>query len=87
MSEDRAEYGNKGRSVNKEDVVQAALTVERYCKNHFNNTGPCDCPFTIRTAGFYFCRMYCGTGYPGGWFLEEFLRNRGMKHEDEDVTG
>ena len=62
--------------VNREDVVQAALKVERWCKS----TDCSVCPFFLNldVGG-------CKLDFPcEGWSLEEFLRNRGMEHEDED---
>ena len=57
---------------NREDVVQAALTVERWCRD---NSGCKDCPFD---AG----EKYCSLGSPPYmWELEEYLRTRGLKHD------
>ena len=79
MSEDRAGYGKAGQKVNREDVVQAALTVARWCEEHCTNScEPCDCPFAFGAA------CVASLNYPKYWGLEEFLRNRGMRHENED---
>lgn len=59
--------------VNREEVVQAALTVERWCKEHFSQK-KCDCQFADGDKCFLFERSY-----PSMWRLEEFLRTRGMK--------
>ena len=57
--------------INREDVVQAALTVERWCKEH-RKDGYCDCPFFEET---------CKVNYPYNyWGLEEFLRTRGLRN-------
>ena len=66
--------------INREDVVQAALTVERWCAEHcshstcYDDFKPCDCPFVI--AGF---SRGCVAGVPKNWNLEEHLRTRGLK--------
>lgn len=81
MSEDRAGYGKAGQKVNREDVVQAALLLERWCEERCTNScEPCDCPFAFGAA------CVASLNYPQYWGLEEFLRNRGMRHE-KDVTG
>ena len=56
-----------------EEVVQAALTVQRWCIVHFSPK-KCDCPFADGDGCFVFKRSY-----PSMWNLEEFLRTRGMK--------
>ena len=39
--------------MNREDVVQAALKVERWCHEHNDFTG-CDCPFReVETVGAF----------------------------------
>lgn len=69
--------------VNREDVVQSALNVQRWCKNHYKTTKfpfgdlICDCPF-LETSR---CKFYI-TGEPWTYGLEEFLRTRGMKKGD-----
>jgi len=60
--------------MTREDVVQAALTVERWCKE--NKKGVvCDCPF----AQYDSCALF--DDVPASWDLEEFLRTRGMTHD------
>ena len=60
---------------NREDVVQAALVVERWCKNHQAScTEPCDCPFYQDES--------CFVANPHCWHLEEALRARGVKNEE-----
>lgn len=59
--------------MTREEVVQAALTVERWCKI----TDCSVCPFFLN-------RHACGCKLvvpcePCGWDLEEFLRTRGLK--------
>jgi hypothetical protein len=63
--------------MTREEVVQAALTVERWCKEHYGGCKPCDCPFM---SGDYGCIFYdmCD---PWLWELEEFLRTRGLKDD------
>lgn len=63
--------------VNREDVVQAALTVERWCKSSDCSV----CPFFLNLHAFG-CKLVSPCE-PCGWELEEHLRNRGMKHENE----
>ena len=60
--------------INREDVVQAALIVERWCAEHNDDGFDCDCPFadTCWVTG----------DIPADWNLEEFLRTRGLKHDD-----
>jgi len=72
--------------MTREDVVQAALTVERWCQSHADFVikancvhYKCDCPFNCE--GFH-CEIQ-DNGEPLNWGLEEFLRTRGMKHETE----
>ena len=67
--------------INREDVVQAALIVERWCKGNFWSAGRCDCPFNGENDG-YGC--FLSDRYePGHWNLEKYLRTRGLKHETE----
>ena len=63
--------------ANREDMAQAALTVQRYCEEHFKNDGPCDCPFSICTERNYICRL-AGVLYPKWGYLEIYLRTRGL---------
>lgn len=69
--------------INREDVVQAALTVERWCKEHLKDAGECDCPFndSEKTGGRFYLKN-CVLIRPEMWGLEEFLRTRGAKHDD-----
>ena len=61
--------------INREDVVQAALVVERWCAEHCtNNNEPCDCPFAQRASCFLDF-----DAIPKYWGLEVFLRKRGLK--------
>jgi hypothetical protein len=62
--------------INREDVVQAALTVERWCRRHWSQDG-CDCPLAASE-----CECLCGDISPCDWELEDKLRTRGMKHDD-----
>ena len=69
--------------MTREEVVQAALTVERWCKEHYNDDGACDCPFAgerFRELGFPW--HYCSLDVPQDYNIEEFLRTRGLKHDD-----
>ena len=56
--------------MNREDVVQAALKIERWCI-----ANSCDkCPFLDADA---VCIL--STTFPQSWKLAEHLRNRGLK--------
>ena len=64
--------------ANREAVVQAALTVERWCEEHCTNScEPCDCPFAFGAA------CVASLNYPKYWGLEEFLRTRGLRKAGE----
>ena len=58
--------------VNREEVVQAALTVERWCAEH---KGCGDCPLLNDEDN---CMVSMEA--PDYWNLEEQLRTRGLKH-------
>ena len=70
--------------MNREDVVQAALTVERWCKAQMDCL---NCPFYKQTSKWH---GYCVINCPDGrdiqaayeWNLEEHLRTRGLKDAD-----
>lgn len=62
--------------MTREEVVQAALTVERWCKEHVDSRWDCDCPFTDAKDN-YPCAVIRST--PFQWGLEKFLRTRGLK--------
>ena len=64
--------------VNREDVVQAALTVEKWCEERQDEYGNCDFPFTM-DCGNWFGDCKIGRDYPSDWCLETFLRTRGLK--------
>lgn len=68
--------------INREDVVQAALTVERWCNKHFNVTCMEDgsCPFGFVYNGNNYCQL-TDQFEPGHWGLEGFLRTRGLRDE------
>lgn len=66
--------------TNREDVVQAALIVERWCK--INN--PCAWPSKVCTKCPLFLTddegdLDCMVGFPMDWELEEKLRKRGLR--------
>ena len=72
--------------MTREEVVQAALTVERWCAEHEDEYGKCDCPFStplqrselnpmVQWGKCIFTR-----GVASEWGLEEHLRTRGLKH-------
>jgi len=64
--------------INREDVVQAALVVERYCKEHFRSQSDCyDCPFVSSERPGY-CAL-CKEGFPFCKNLERFLLKRGLE--------
>ena len=67
---------------NREDVVQAALILERWCDKHQDDFGNCDCPFAIDLGNrFGLCKI--GHDRPMDWSLETFLRTRGLKEGGE----
>lgn len=61
--------------INREDVVQAALIVERWCAEHYGGC-ECDCPLLDDEDN---CMVAMEA--PDFWNLEAKLRNRGLKHE------
>ena len=65
--------------TNREDVVQAALTVERWCAEHIDEDIKCDCPFAV---GQWYCMLIKGFASPREWNLEKRLSTRGLKHDD-----
>lgn len=68
--------------INREDVVQSALNVQRWCEQHFNNEYICDCPFAYQdNIGWIDCIFHDKKHYPKNLYLEEFLRNRGIKDD------
>lgn len=69
--------------MTREEVVQAALTVERYCKDHFLTQSPCDCPFSL-DGKVGSCKLF-EQALPFRRNLEEFLRTRGLKNEVEKM--
>ena len=62
-----------GKAMTREEVVQAALTVERWCAEHEGR--PCDCPFAFGDD------CIVNANYPKHWFLEKFLLIRRVRHE------
>lgn len=67
------------RTINREDVVQAALTVERWCTEHKKETQDCDCPFNRKDGKTWIGS--CLVLLPALWDLEPKLRNVGRGHE------
>ena len=71
--------------ANREDVVQAALVVERWCKEHKAPAflGGCDCPFYAKDSRFspFYEKGECFLYTPFVWHLEEKLRTRGLKDD------
>ena len=72
--------------MTREEVVQAALTVERWCEEHIDEDMKCDCPFHKRTKKVFQLdcpRDYCAldVDLPSEWGLEVHLRTRGLKHD------
>lgn len=70
--------------ANREDVVQAALIVERWCDEHgdfsqnlYHSEMRCDCPFNVNGT---FCMMQRNE-VPTLWGLGAKLRSRGIKKE------
>lgn len=68
--------------MTREEVVQAALTVERWCREKRTFVEKCDCPFGY--DAFEDCQLcfLFDRFEPGNWGLEEFLRTRGMRDAD-----
>ena len=64
--------------MTREEVVQAALTVERWCAERRNLGGACDCPFFTDSGEGWDCFLQ-ERFEPGHWFLDDFLRTRGLK--------
>lgn len=60
--------------MTREDVVQAALTVERWCVENISDRGKCNCPFADGVG----CVLA-----PIAWNLDEHLRKRGLKKHGE----
>ena len=77
---EEAKGGAKMQKINREDVVQAALTVQRWCAEHINEYGHCDCPFRKRIITNIASCFKCKLNLPSEWGLEEHLRERGLKH-------
>ena len=73
--------------INREDVVQAALMVERWCKEHEDEYGKCDCPFSTplqmseTNPAIQWGKCIFTRGVASVWGLETFLRTRGLKHD------
>ncbi|MBQ5930208.1 MAG: hypothetical protein IIX02_05390 [Clostridia bacterium] len=63
------------QKINREDVVQAALMIYRYCSKNY---GSCEsnCPFYYRERG---CALDISCS-PWCWDIEDFLRNRGLEN-------
>ena len=69
--------------MTREEVVQAALTVERWCKVHRSAVCKCDCPFQFDAgAKWGACKLRQSSVVD--WNLEEFLRTRGLKDKHEE---
>lgn len=69
--EEEAKGGAKMQKVNREDVVQAALTVERWCTGQFCTK----CPLMGEWGE---CMI---KGFPECWNLEEKLRTREINRD------
>ena len=66
--------------MTREEVVQAALTVERWCAKHRELGGVCECPFFYKDESSRWNCFLNDRYEPGHWFLDDFLRTRGLKH-------
>ena len=64
--------------MTREEVVQAALTVERWCDEKQDEYGNCDCPFAI-DFGHHIRMCKISNGAPSDWSLAHHLRNRGLE--------
>ena len=60
--------------MNREEVVQAALTVERWCETQ--SAIRCDCPFFDNNEP---TKCNLAPILPKTWSLAEHLRTRGLK--------
>jgi len=68
--------------MTREEVVQAALTVERWCKYHEMAGGDCDCPFVVENA--YISKLcVLGVGNPRIWCLERHFDNGAASNADK----
>ena len=65
--------------MTREEVVQAALTVERWCSEHRQDGNLCDCPFFFTDEASPWSCFLLDRFEPEHWGLEEFLRTRGLK--------
>ena len=65
--------------INREEVVQSALNVQRWCFNHYDDENPCDCPF-FNEDNYNECK-FGSTPTQSSLILEEFLRTRGLKYD------
>lgn len=77
-TESGEEEAKGGEEMTREEVVQAALTVERWCSEHSSGVvgEDCDCPF----CGGKYCALSRGEE-PSWWYLEDYLRTRGLKDD------
>ena len=73
------------RLTNREDVVQAALTVVRWCGEHLKYTEPCDCPFFagVTDRGEIICAIGSVDTKPCRYDIEWWLRNKGTEARDD----
>ena len=65
--------------MTREEVVQAALKVERWCREHRRVGNVCDCPFFYEDESRPWSCFLLDRFEPEHWNLEEFLRTRGLK--------
>jgi hypothetical protein len=63
--------------MNEKDVINAALMIEKWCKEHRNLGGNCNCPFFTKSEEIEWDCFLQDRFEPGHWFLEEFLENKG----------
>ena len=72
--------------MTREDVVQSALKVERWCRHNcvigsWKREEGCDCPFYDRSGNYRTLKCALqATFFPHEWDLEEWLRARGLKN-------
>ena len=74
-TESGEEEAKGGEEMTREEVVQAALTVQRWCFDKWRPDGTCDCPFL---GSFNDCLLEQGSA-PRFADLEKYLRTRGLK--------
>ncbi len=63
--------------ADREDVVQSALNIQKWCSIH-SDYPVCDCPFFTKDKDI---KCFISLMLPKTWNLEEKLRTRGIEHD------